>query len=144
MIRWARLTWQSAAPAVLAADLGRRLGLDIGAHGSLAGAFVVPLDDADLELVPWQRESPADDPQPAGRLVFEPIEGGTTAARRAEAPPLLLVAVGWATVELDRAEAELGAWLAPATASLVGRDPDAEPVDAHLGARTRLRVARLR
>jgi hypothetical protein len=48
--------------------------------------------------------------------------------------------VGWATVELNRAETELDPWLAPRNAEDGGGDgpPATEP---HLGARTRLRGA---
>lgn len=140
MTRWARLTWQAPDPAALAADLAHRLGVDI-VRGQGAGmGFVLPLGSADLEIVPWRREAPADDPQPAGRLVFEPIEGGAPAPPppEDEPPQLELEGVGWATVELDRAEAELGAWLAPAAESLAPAEDGAEP---HLGGHTRPREA---
>lgn len=111
-------------------------------------ARVVHLADGDLDLVPWRRETADDDPRPAGRLVFEPLdhadpapevvgegEVGGTAVEQV-APVLRLAGVGWATVDLDRAEAELGPWLDPITAAraVIGEVP--EP---HLGARTRIR-----
>ena len=106
----------------------------------------------------WRREAPDEDPHAGGRLVFEPVEIGAAdageaadeAADRAtdeatgrpavgEAiranPTLRLAGVCWATVELDRAEAELGPWLGPATAPRDGTEP-------HLGARTRARASR--
>lgn len=138
-LRWARLTWQAADPVALAADLGRRLGVAPGPHPGIAGAFLLALGDADLELVPWRPETGGDRPRAAGRLVLEPVEGGTDAPASAGAGVVSLAAVGWATVELDRAEAELAPWLAlrdgpdrPA----VG--PDA--VDPLLGARVRVRA----
>ena len=60
-----------------------------------------------------------------GRLVFEPVdpgagdlvatdEGERLPAGSPSAPSAFrLAGVGWATVELDRAEAELDLWLAP-------------------------------
>jgi hypothetical protein len=98
---WARLTWQAADPAAHAAELARRLG------GDLAGTA--------FHIVPWQRESASDDPHPGGRLVFEPATGeagAVIAASPGDAEPgLRLAGIGWATVELDRAEAELAEWL---------------------------------
>ena len=86
--------------------------------------------------MPWRRESPSDDPLPGGRLVFEGVPGGLAKPVPTELPPLALMGVGWATVELDRAESELAEWLA-------GEAPDpADDVgDPILGARARLRVA---
>lgn len=147
MTAWARLTWQSADPAALAADLERRLGASARARLVLGGARVVRLGDTDLELVPWRRETQEDEPHAGGRLVFEPVDlvtlgddatgdgatsdGVTRDAVRA-AQGLVLVGVAWATVDLDRAEAELDPWLEPAGAPRDGTEP-------HLGARTRMR-----
>ena len=142
-IRWARLTWQAADPGALANDLARRLGHQPGPIDG--GAWRFDLGGDALEVVPWRREGPRDDPAPDGRLVFEPIGGGAPVARPAfDAPgapgaldaPLVLVGVAWSTVELDRAEQELDPWLFPADRSL--GDGDARP-DPHLGALTRLR-----
>ncbi len=133
---WARLTWQAADPASLAADVARRLGIAAEPHAWQDGVFAVALGNATLEVVPWRRESPSDDPLPGGRLVFEGVPGGLAQPAPAELPPFVLAGVGWATVELDRAEAELGEWLA-------GEAPDAavdEP-DAILGALARRRAA---
>ena len=153
MTAWARLTWQAADPAALAADLEHRLGMLAEAGGLCTGALVMRLGDTDLDLVPWRREAPDDDPHAGGRLVFEPVElagvadeaagdgaghgaGGGGDADGGEMiranPPMRLAGVGWATVELDRAEAELDPWLGPA----VDREDGTEP---HLGARTRTR-----
>ena len=74
MTSWARLTWQAADPAALAADLERRLGASARAHPLLAGAWVLDLGGTDLEVVPWRREAADDEPHPGGRLVFEPVE----------------------------------------------------------------------
>lgn len=136
MTRWAGLTWQSSDPPALADDLGRRLGVPARDHRELAGAFTIELGTVELELTRWQREAPGDEPRPAGRLVLEPIDGGADDRRVLEPPPLVLVAVGWATVDLDRAEAELKTWLgAPRP------DPDEDGTEPHLGARTRVRAA---
>ena len=148
MTAWARLTWQAADPAALAAELAQRLGPGATARAEPGSARVVHLDDGDLDLVPWRRETADDDPRPAGRLVFEPVDhadvepeaigdgeaGG--AARVLASPALRLAGVGWATVELDRAEAELEPWLDPVT---VARDATHEAPEPHLGARTRVR-----
>ena len=134
MTRWARLTWQSAEPAALAADLWRRLGWAVAAE-SRGGTFVLPLGDAEVEVVPWRRESPSDAPSSDGRLVFEPIEGGAPDPVVHGPPPLRLAGIGWSTVELDRAEIELEAWLAGPPP-----DPDDDGHEPHLGARARVRV----
>jgi hypothetical protein len=100
------------------------------------GAWRIVLGPADLELVPWRREGPADEPGAAGRLVFEPLEGealGRVSDDGPEDPSMALAGVVWATVELDRAAVELDQWLDPA---VDGRADDPEP---HLGARTRPR-----
>lgn len=137
MTLWARLTWQTAAPDELAADLVRRLGVGWRNGGLAQGARLLDLGSAELEVRPWVREGPADRPRRSGRLVLEPVPGGEPEPADVvgtESSPTLL-AVGWATVELDRAEADLGLWLDPAGASMEGVDP-------HLGARTRVRGTR--
>lgn len=149
MMAWARLTWQAAEPAVLAADLERRLGPGAAARPGPGGARLVPLGGGDLSLVPWRREAADDEPHPAGRVVFEPVDLGAEdpaamddgepgpARALLAAPRFRLAGVGWATVELDRAEAELDPWLEPAA----GRPGDGavESPEPHLGARTRVR-----
>ena len=150
MTRWARLTWQAADPVARAADLGRRLGVTFAAPPALtdtspaAGAWVLSLGTADLEVVPWRRESQADRPLAAGRLVFEPIDDGGPDPEPSATPPLILAGVAWCTVELERAEAELEPWLMPAPAVRPTADEggdDGDPVDPHLGSRTRVRGA---
>jgi hypothetical protein len=155
MMLWARLTWQAADPVALATDLGQRLGIELRPGGLVAGASLLDLGTAVLEVRPWIREGPADRPTPWGRLVLEPVTGGEdppgggVAAPEAAGPGgrmaeggrdtrggLRLVAVGWATIDLDRAEDELDPWIGPALAT--GRG-DGE--DAGLGARVRLRQA---
>lgn len=148
MTAWARLTWQALDRVTLAAELAMRLGPGATGRVDPRGAHVIRLGDGDLELVPWQRETADDDPRPAGRLVFEPVdrddpapeadvdgEGGRDAFVLAS-PMLRLAGVGWATVELDRAEAELEPWLDPVTAARDATDGTPEP---HLGGRTRVR-----
>ncbi len=156
MTAWARLTWQAADPSALAAELVSRLGPGATARTGPGGAHVVRLGAGDLELVPWRREAADDEPHPAGRLVFEPVDpeagdfgvtdegehlaAGSPLARSPSSPVAYrLAGVGWATVELDRAEAELHPWLAQAA----GRDEVAGGPEAthepHLGARTRVR-----
>ncbi len=132
MIRWAQLTWQAASPEVLAAALGRRLGAVPEAVPG--GAWRIRLGGEAIEVVPWRREGPRDDPTLDGRLVFEPIDGGGPEADAEPGAPLVLAGIAWATVELDRAEAELDPWLAPPA----GGDGPGHP-DPHLGAHTRLR-----
>lgn len=134
--QWARLTWQAADPAKLAANLGRRLGTAIEPGPPEAGTFVLDLGMATVEIVGWQREAATDDPLPGGRLVFEPLPGGVATPRIEALPDLLLAGVGWATVELDRAESELADWLAGQPG-----DPEDDVTDAHLGARARVRDA---
>ena len=147
MSRWARVTWQVPDPATFAPDLAARLGTTAQAGGGLGpDAWTIDLGSAWLEIRPWLRESPADDPLPGGRLVLEPVGNGEPTPEEAEvtdddaltaAPrPLRLAGLGWATVELDRAADELGMWL--------GDAPDADAPDAIdplLGARARLRAA---
>ncbi len=157
MTAWASLTWQSPDPVALAADLERVLGrAPARASAQVGGTRILRLGDADLELVDWRREAPDDDPHVGGRLVFEPVEieapdvaeaadeaadrGAGEAADRGAVgeaiwanPALRLAGVCWATVELDRAEAELGPWLGPATAPT--RWNRAPPGGADAGAR---------
>lgn len=132
--RWARLTWQAGDPAALAAMLSHRLGLPAGAVGG--GGWRLDLGGEPLEVVPWRRESPRDEPSPAGRLVFEPLAGGGPVPLAVRGAPLTLVGVVWSTVELDRAEAELDPWLSAADPA--HGDGDA-PADQHLGAHARRR-----
>jgi hypothetical protein len=131
---WARLTWQAGDPAALAADVARRLGVVAAPHGPEPGAHAIALGPTAIEIVPWRRESPSDEPREGGRLVFEPLPGGAQEPVLLDLPDLHLVGVGWATVELDRAETELAEWLAgmPAETSGDGAEP-------HLGARARVR-----
>jgi hypothetical protein len=133
---WARLTWQAADPAALVGELAHRLGLDARLADGEGQDQRLPLGFADVEVVPWRREAPTDDPVPAGRLVFEPLAGGAPGPVVTTLPALALVGVGWATVELDRAEAELAHWLAGEPP-----DPDDDLADPHLGARARVRDA---
>jgi hypothetical protein len=144
MTLWARLTWQAAGPDRLAADLARRLGIGMQPGSVTPGTWVFDLGTALLEVRPWIREGPADDPRPWGRLVLEPVPGGESEPRALEGAPtgpsgrgsMRLVAVGWATVDADRAEGELDTWLGPAPET----GPDAGE-DPHLGATVRLRGA---
>jgi hypothetical protein len=161
MTRWARLTWQAADPETLAGDLGRRLGMTPSRLAGPPPWFAIRLGDADLELVPWHPEGPDDRPQAGGRLVLEPIPGGSADGpdRAADAPGerletgmprvlLVLAGIAWATVELDRAAAELAPWLIPPqrrTAEYRSDEPGPDrtphgqpPVDPHLGALTRV------
>jgi hypothetical protein len=132
---WARLTWQAADAGVLARELGERLGLTPRRGGLADGAFLLGLGNADLEVRPWIREGPADMPRPEGRLMLEPVPNGEEAPSPSTADAVVLHALGWGTVELDRAEAELEPWLGP-------RAPGpAERRDPHLGARVVLRRA---
>lgn len=131
--RWARLTWQAADPDALAADLVARLGLDRAPTAD--GGWRLDLGGEPLDVVPWRREGPGDDPRPAGRLVLEPIDGGGPVPARTPDAPLALAGVAWATVEIDRAEDELAPWLLPADGTARG---EAAP-DPQLGARTRIR-----
>jgi hypothetical protein len=132
--RWARLTWQAADPGTLAASLVRRIG--VAAQPGDDGIWRLDLGAETLEVVPWRREGPDDEPNADGRLVFEPIDGGGPPPEPVPDAPITLVAVAWSTVELDRAEDELGPWLVEADPSQ--GDGDA-PADPHLGAQTRIR-----
>ena len=144
MTRWARVTWQVPDPATFAPALATRLGTTAAEGGGLGpGSWTVDLGSAWLEIRPWLRESPQDDPLPGGRLVLEPVPGGEPTPEETEvadddpadaAPrPLRLVGLGWATVELDRAADELGMWLGEPA------DPGApDAADPLIGARARV------
>ncbi len=133
MTLWARLTWQAADAGALAGELGDRLGIEPRQGGLAAGAFLLRLGNADLEVRPWVSEGPADAPRRDGRLMLEPVPNGEEAPEPLPGDPFVLHAVGWATVELERAEDELGPWLgSPAPGPRVRTDPQ-------LGARVVLR-----
>ncbi len=150
MTFWARLTWQVPDPLAFAADLARQIGAVVEPGGLVPGAFTLDLGTAMVELRPWQPEAPGDGPRPAGRLMFEPVPGGDEPPAGMGTPPAgrgaavaetaagqpMLAGVGWATVDLDRAEAELDPWLGV-------RDVvrPADGVEPHLGARARCRGA---
>ncbi len=146
--RWARLTWQAADAVALSGDLERWLGVPSRPHPTLPGARVIELGEM-LEIVPWRVEQQGDAPQPRGRLVLEPIVAatldGTPVPQTTMAPGgpigspdgLEIVALAWATVDLDQAAIDLEPWLAPHDRTVEppdGRDP-------HLGARTRVRTS---
>ncbi|HEY3336577.1 MAG TPA: hypothetical protein VGK16_15195 [Candidatus Limnocylindrales bacterium] len=142
MTRWARLTWQVPDPGPFAVALAHRLGIETRAEGLASGARVIDLGTAWLELRPWVRESPSDDPLPGGRLMLEPVPTGEPAPEDADhgaVRPVRLAGIGWSTVELDRAEDELGMWLGDPTAGPAGPAPDT--TDPHLGAFARVRSA---
>jgi hypothetical protein len=142
----ARLTWQAADPAALAADLAERLGPGAEAEQERAptsdeGRSVLDLGAARLEVVPWRPEAADDHPRAAGRLVFEPLESVLEVVLAASgplpstttAPAFRLVGVAWATVDLERAADDLSMWLGPVR-GVARRDP-------HLGARTAVHAA---
>jgi hypothetical protein len=160
-----RLTWQVVDPPGMAADLARRLGVGPPRPlPAVPGSFAIDLGTTDLELVPWRPETLDDAPQAAGRLVLEPdLEPDREPVREADLDPDLepdrevaepagdgvprpapiggrlsmrLMAVAWATVDLERAMTELAAWLRPDRPLPPGLPRDGE--DSHLGARTRL------
>jgi hypothetical protein len=141
MTLFARLTWQVAEPDAFARQLGARLGVGVAAAGGLAaGSSVLDLGSALLEVRPWVSEGPEDRPSPSGRLMLEPVPGGEPApdesredADRGASSRVRLAGIGWATVELDRAEEELAPWLGEGIAGDL-----AEP---HLGAAARVRSA---
>jgi hypothetical protein len=144
MTLWARLTWQVADPAGFAREIGARLGVDAREGGGAPGAFVMALGTARLEVRPWVREGPDDHPRSGGRLMLEPVPGGEEPPADRDAGPLVLAGVGWATVELDRAETELGPWLGGADepAGDAGTRSGSAPAlhDPHLGAVARVRL----
>ena len=142
MTRWARLTWQAPDPGAFAAALAARLGVAVR-PGAAPDTHALDLGTALLEVRGWIRESPTDMPQPGGRLMLEPIPGGEPAPED-DVPdavrPLRLAGIGWATVELDRAEDELGMWLGDGQGSPAATAA-ADAVDPHLGAFARVRAA---
>ena len=141
MTRWARLTWQAPDPGAFAAALAARLGVESRA-GAAPDTHTLDLGSALLEVRSWIRESPTDAPMPGGRLMLEPSPGGEPAPEDEDPDaqrPLRLAGTGWATVELDRAEDELGMWLGDGAGEPGGVPPDA--VDPHLGAFARVRPA---
>lgn len=131
MTLWARLTWQVADPTASAVELGHRLGVGIRPGGSVPTAHLVALGSAELEVRPWVREGPHDVPRRAGRLMLEPVLDGEEPPVADEMASLELVGLGWATVDLDRAEVDLGPWL--------GERVGEGATDEHLGASVRLR-----
>ena len=135
MTRWARLTWQAPDADALAATLARRLG--IGRLWAPGRAWRFSLGPGELEVVPWRREGPDDEPAGEGRLVFEPVDEGGPDPVPDDRDLLRLAGIAWSTVDLDRAEAELGPWLVPPGAD--EREP-AVTLDPHLGARIRIRA----
>ncbi|HYO44054.1 MAG TPA: hypothetical protein VES19_12720 [Candidatus Limnocylindrales bacterium] len=135
MMLWARLTWQAKDPSALAGELAHRLLVPARPGGLVPGARLLRLGTCELEVRPWIREGPGDDPRHAGRLMLEPVPDGEDGPGPAPAPaldPLVLIGLGWSTVELDRAEADLQMWLGPPPGGIAA-------VDEHLGARARLR-----
>jgi hypothetical protein len=143
MTLWARLTWQAKDPAAVAGELAHRLSIAILPGGLVPGARRLDLGVAELEVRPWIREGPGDEPRTAGRLVLEPVPNGEEPpAAGAGAEPLRLVGLGWCTVELERAESELDPWLGPRPSGVppgVELDAGGLWTDEHLGARVRLR-----
>ncbi len=145
MERWARLTWQAGDPEAVARLLGDRLGVLPAPARRAAGAWDLWLGPELLEVVPWRREQAGDEPVGEGRLVFEPVFPGDQPAGDAAGahgpvtagPAVVLVAVIWATVDLDRAEAELAPWLEPLAPPAAGAPLCVEP---HLGAHGRIRA----
>lgn len=144
----ARLTWQAGEMVAVVASLGRRLGFELGTMAPPGRSLRLQLGEDAVDVVPWRREGPADEPAVEGRLVFEPagwgggeaVAGGTAdRGRTPDAPgiavPFALAGVAWATVDLDRAADELGPWLLPDEAA--GGAPAHDLVEPHLGARAR-------
>ena len=139
---WARLTWQAKDPSALAGELAHRLEVPARPGGLVPGARLLRLGTCELEVRPWSREGPDDNPRPAGRLMLEPVpngEEGPDPAPPGAPDPLVLLGLGWSTVDLDRTEADLDMWLGPPPAPPVDASPAPGPVDEHLGARARLR-----
>ncbi len=137
MMLWARLTWQTKEPSTTAAELVRRLEVPAVPGGLVAGARLLSLGTALLEVRPWIREGPDDTPRTTGRLMLEPVPDGEETPRRDDERRPALVGLGWATVDLDRAEAELDPWMGPRPEG--GGGDGAGRTDEHLGASTRLR-----
>jgi hypothetical protein len=133
-VRWARLTWQAGDPAKLASWLAVTLGVPV--EPASDGAWQLDLGNERLDVEPWRREGPGDTPTRGGRLMLEPITGGSAVLAATPHAPLELAGIVWSTVDLDRAEAELDPWLLAADATL-GDGPSA--ADPQLGASTRTR-----
>jgi hypothetical protein len=116
---YARLTWQVPDPVPFAAELATRLGVAVEPVRGGTGAVLVPggrllrLGTCWLEVRPWVREGPMDEPRGPGRLLLEPVPDGEDALDEstAAADGLALHGLGWGTVELDRAEDELSMWV---------------------------------
>ena len=151
MDRWARLTWQAGDPAQMAQVLGERLGIAPTPSRRAAGAWDLWLGTELLEVVPWRSEQAGDEPTAEGRLLFEPVmqvgasvddaddaddahDPDLAAARQQSPSSVTLAAVIWATVDLERAEAELALWLEPLA------NPAPLVDEPHLGARGRVRT----
>jgi hypothetical protein len=123
---YARLTWQVPDPLAFAAQLAARLGVAVepvrggAGAGLVAGGRLVRLGTCWLEVRPWVREGPMDDPRGPGRLLLEPVPDGEDAldGSTAAAEGLALHGLGWGTVELDRAEDELSMWVGPPVAGV--------------------------
>ena len=125
----------------MAAELSRRLGVpaarvEAAASAHLGETWRLDLGGEPLDVVPWRREGPRDDPTRDGRLALAPIAGGGPVPPLVPGAPLVLAGIAWSTVELDRAEADLEPWLDEADPA--AGDGDA-PADPHLGAHTRRR-----
>ena len=140
MTRWARLTWQAADPAALAPDLAARLGVAAAERGGLApGARLLRLGIGCSRSGRGSASRRRTTRCPAGGCCWSPSRTARTpgsAAADDDGPrrrPLRLAGLGWATVELDRAEDELGMWLGPTAAA--NPDAPATPADPLLGAR---------
>jgi hypothetical protein len=133
-----RLVWLARDARELEVTLARTLGAEGPAPGGLFAGPAGPI------LRAWAPGCPGPMPGRFGRLAFEPAEatdGGMTPAeatdggRTPAGSPWVVAAVGWATVDLDRAQRELGAWLDPVD----GQSGDvSEPL---LGARARVLAA---
>ncbi len=144
MERWARLTWQAGDPERVARLLGERLGAVPVSSRHAVGAWGLWLGTDLLEVVPWRREQAGDNPVGEGRLLFEPVfpgqapagDGADVPSEPWTAPASQLVAVIWATVDLERAEADLSPWLEPLDSLAAAALLD-EP---HLGGRGRVRA----
>jgi hypothetical protein len=126
----------------MATLLGERLGVAHAPSLREPGGWDLWLGAELLEVVPWRCERAGDNPAGEGRLVFEPIIPGDLPANMpADAEPGVaddqLVAVIWATVDLERAEADLAPWLEPLAMS---EPPPALVDEPHLGARGRVRT----
>lgn len=136
----ARLTWQAADPAALAASLVRRLGVAVVPDRD---RLAIPLVTVVLEVVPWRAEHGTDRPLRGGRLVLEPAweESDRTVVAPGAGDRLRLLGVAWCTVELERAERELAMWLESVGSGAAAAGSGADVADPHLGAVTRPRGA---